>query len=42
MNALSRLTPEQRAAVVLVSLQPEQAQPLAEMLGVEAADKKTV
>ena len=39
MNALSRLTPEQRAAVVLVSLQPEQAQPLAEMLGVEAMRK---
>lgn len=36
MNVLSRLTPEQRAAVVLVSLQPEQAQPLAEMLGVDA------
>lgn len=39
MNVLSRLTPEQRAAVVLVSLQPEQAQPLAEMLGVDAMRK---
>jgi flagellar motor switch protein FliG len=36
MNVLSRLTPEQRAAVVLVSLQPEQAQPLAELLGITA------
>jgi len=34
--ALSRLTPEQRAAVVLVSLGPEQAKPLAEQLGVPA------
>lgn len=39
MNVLSRLTPEQRAAVVLVSLQPEQAQPLAQMLGVDAMRK---
>ena len=39
MNVLTRLTPEQRAAVVLVSLKPEQAQPLAEMLGVEAMRK---
>lgn len=39
MNVLSRLTPEQRAAVVLVSLQPDQAQPLAEMLGVKAMRK---
>lgn len=33
---MSRLTPEQRAAVVLVSLKPEQAKPLAEQLGVPA------
>lgn len=35
-RTLSRLTPEQRAAVVLVSLKPEQAQPLAEQLGIPA------
>jgi flagellar motor switch protein FliG len=35
-STLSRLTPEQRAAVVLVSLKPEQAKPLAEQLGVPA------
>lgn len=35
-SALSRLTPEQRAAVVLVSLSPAQAKPLAEQLGVPA------
>lgn len=35
-GTLSRLTPEQRAAVVLVSLKPEQAKPLAEQLGVPA------
>jgi flagellar motor switch protein FliG len=35
-NGLSRLTPEQRAAVVLVSLEPEQAKPLAEQLGMPA------
>lgn len=35
-RTLSRLTPEQRAAVVLVSLKPEQAKPLAEQLGVPA------
>lgn len=34
--ALSKLTPEQRAAVVLVSLEPDQARPLAEMLGLPA------
>ena len=36
MNAMSRLTPEQRAAVVLVSLDPDHAQPLAEQLGLSA------
>lgn len=36
MTALSRLTREQRAAVVLVSLGPEQAQTLADQLGVDA------
>jgi flagellar motor switch protein FliG len=36
MNVLARLTPEQRAAVVLVSLNPEQAKPLAEQLGLPA------
>ncbi|GHA89469.1 hypothetical protein GCM10009069_10730 [Algimonas arctica] len=35
-TVLSRLTPEQRAAVVLVSLKPEQAKPLAEQLGLPA------
>lgn len=35
-STLSRLTPEQRAAVVLVSLEPAQAKPLAEQLGVPA------
>jgi flagellar motor switch protein FliG len=34
--AVSRLTPSQRAAVVLVSLEPEYAQPIAEQLGVPA------
>jgi flagellar motor switch protein FliG len=36
MTAVSRLTPEQRAAVVLVSLGPDHAKPLAEQLGVPA------
>lgn len=36
MNAMTRLTPEQRAAVVLVSLDPDHAQPLAEQLGLPA------
>ncbi|WP_298915593.1 FliG C-terminal domain-containing protein [uncultured Algimonas sp.] len=35
-TSMSRLTPGQRAAVVLVSLNPEQAKPLAEMLGMPA------
>ncbi|MEM7728163.1 MAG: FliG C-terminal domain-containing protein [Pseudomonadota bacterium] len=33
MPAASRLSPSQRAAVVLVSLEPEQAQPIADVLG---------
>ena len=35
-QAMSNLTSEQRAAVVLVSLEPEQAKPLAELLGDQA------
>lgn len=35
-RAISNLTPEQRAAVVLVSLGPDHAQPLAEQLGLPA------